>query len=83
MDRAVFKVPSLRNVGLTAPYMHDGRLKSLDAVIDHYQTGGKAHPNKNIFIKPFMLSTQERLDLLAFLNSLTDLEFIKNPEFKL
>ena len=83
VDRAVFKVPSLRNVGLTAPYMHDGRLKSLDAVIDHYQTGGKAHPNKNIFIKPFMLSTQERLDLLAFLNSLTDLEFIKNPEFKL
>ncbi len=83
VDRAVFKVPSLRNVELTAPYMHDGSLKSLDAVIDHYQTGGKAHPNKSIFLKPFILSPQERLDLLAFLNSLTDLEFIKNPEFKL
>lgn len=83
VDRAVFKVPSLRNVGLTAPYMHDGSLKSLDAVIDHYQTGGKAHPNKSIFLKSFMLSAQERLELLAFLNSLTDLEFIKNPEFKL
>jgi cytochrome c peroxidase len=82
VDRAVFKVPSLRNVGLTAPYMHDGSLKSLDAVIDHYQTGGKAHPNKSIFLKSFMLSAQERLELLAFLNSLTDLEFIKNPEFK-
>lgn len=83
VDRAVFKVPSLRNVGLTPPYMHDGSFKTLDAVIDHYQTGGKAHPNKSIFLKPFMLSAQERLDLLAFLNSLTDLEFIKNPEFKL
>lgn len=82
VDRAVFKVPSLRNVGLTAPYMHDGSFKTLDAVIDHYQTGGKAHPNKSIFLKPFILSSQERLDLIAFLNSLTDLEFIKNPEFK-
>lgn len=82
VDRAVFKVPSLRNVGLTPPYMHDGSFKTLDAVIDHYQTGGKTHPNKSIFLKPFMLSVQERLDLIAFLNSLTDLEFIKNPEFK-
>jgi cytochrome c peroxidase len=75
-DKAVFKVPSLRNIALTAPYMHDGHLKKLDDVINHYQTGGQPHPNKNPLLKPFILTPQERVDLLAFLNSLTDVEFI-------
>lgn len=82
IDRAVFKVPSLRNISLTAPYMHDGSLETLDAVIDHYQTGGKSHPNKSPLLKPFVLSPVERADLRAFLNSLTDTEFISNPEFR-
>lgn len=81
-DRAMFKVPSLRNVGLTAPYMHDGSLKSLDQVIDHYASGGKPHVNKNSLLKSFVLSPEERKDLLAFLNSLTDFTFISNPEFR-
>ncbi|MBK7304476.1 MAG: c-type cytochrome [Saprospiraceae bacterium] len=81
-DRAMFKVPSLRNVGLTAPYMHDGSLKSLDQVIDHYASGGKPHANKNSLIKSFVLNPEERKDLLAFLNSLTDFNFISNPEFR-
>ena len=81
-DRAVFKVPSLRNVGLTAPYMHDGSMPSLERVIDHYQTGGKAHPNKSPLLKPFNLTSQERTDLLAFLQSLSDQNFISNPEFR-
>jgi len=81
-DRAVFKVPSLRNIALTTPYMHDGSLPTLDAVIDHYQTGGKPHPNKSPLLKPFNLTVQERVDLLAFLGSLTDQNFISNPEFK-
>lgn len=80
-DRAVFKVPSLRNVALTAPYMHDGSLPTLEAVVDHYQTGGMPHPNKSPLLKPFTLSTQERADLVAFLHSLTDQKFINNPEF--
>jgi cytochrome c peroxidase len=82
-DRAVFKVPSLRNIALTAPYMHDGSLLTLEAVIDHYQTGGKPHPNKSPLLKPFVLAPQERADLLAFLGSLTDQKFITNPEFRL
>ncbi|HRI60018.1 MAG TPA: cytochrome c peroxidase [Saprospiraceae bacterium] len=80
-DRGVFKVPSLRNVALTAPYMHDGSLPTLEAVTDHYQTGGKAHPNKSPLLKPFALTAGERADLLAFLRSLTDQKFITNPEF--
>lgn len=81
-DRGVFKVPSLRNVDLTAPYMHDGSLSTLEAVIDHYQTGGKQHLNKSLLLKPFNLTTHERADLLAFLHSLTDQKFISNPEFR-
>ncbi|MDO8365154.1 MAG: cytochrome c peroxidase [Saprospiraceae bacterium] len=82
VDRGVFKVPSLRNIGLTAPYMHDGSLTTLEAVIDHYHTGGKSHPNKSALLKPFSLTGQERADLLAFLRSLTDHKFITNPEFR-
>ncbi len=81
-DRGVFKIPSLRNVALTAPYMHDGSLPTLEAVIGHYETGGRAHPNKSPLLHPFSLSTQERADLLAFLNSLTDEDFVKNPAFR-
>lgn len=81
-DRALFKVPSLRNVALTAPFMHDGSVPTLDAVIDHYQSGGKTHPNKSELLRPFTLTMQERADLLAFLNSLTDQSFVSNPDFR-
>lgn len=81
-DRALFKVPSLRNIALSAPYMHDGSIPSLDAVIDHYQSGGKQHPNKSAILKPFSLSIEERGDLLAFLKCLTDQTFINNLDFK-
>ncbi len=81
-DRAVFKVPSLRNIALTAPYMHDGSLPTLNAVLNHYQTGGKNHPNKSPLLKKFVLTTQERSDLIAFLNSLTDRYFINDPQYR-
>jgi len=81
-DRAMFKIPSLRNVALTAPYMHDGSLPTLEAVIDHYQTGGKQHPNKSLLLRAFSLTAGERTDLLAFLQSLTDENFVRNPAFK-
>lgn len=80
-DRALFKIPSLRQVALTAPYMHDGSLPSLDAVLDHYQSGGKNHPNKSALLRPFTLTAQERADVLAFLNSLSDVNFLQNPAF--
>jgi len=81
-DRALFKVPSLRNIALTAPYMHDGSIYTLEAVIDHYQTGGKPHPNKSPILKPFTLSNLEKSALLAFLGSLTDMTFVQNPAFR-
>lgn len=81
-DEAVFKVPSLRNIEVTAPYMHDGSLNSLMAVIEHYNSGGKNHPNKSEVLKPLHLSETEKQDLVAFLKSLTDREFIDNVNFK-
>ncbi len=81
-DRAVFKIPSLRNIAVTQPYMHDGSLATLEAVLDHYQSGGKNHPNKSPLLKPFTLSPTERTDLLAFLNSLTDRAFLENKDLK-
>jgi cytochrome c peroxidase len=81
-DRAIFKVPTLRNVGLTAPYMHDGSFQTLTEVVEHYTTGGKAHKNKSEFIKPIDLNAQEKEQLVAFLHTLTDEEFINRKEFQ-
>jgi cytochrome c peroxidase len=87
-DMGRFKAPTLRNIALTAPYMHDGSVKTLDEVIDHYAAGGRAaagnsgpSPLKSAFVKGFTLTRRERADLLAFLHSLTDEQFIRNPRF--
>lgn len=77
-DRAKFKVASLRNVALTGPYMHDGSISSLAEVIEHYNRGGAAHPNKSNVIKPLHLTAAEKSDLEAFLNALTDTKLITN-----
>ena len=76
-DRAVFKVPTLRNIGVTQPYMHDGSLATLADVIAHYSAGGKKHINKNDAIVSFELSEKQQQELLAFLHSLTDSTFIR------
>lgn len=81
-DLALFKVPSLRNVAVTPPYMHDGSLQSLDQVIAHYNEGGKAHPNRSPLIRPLQLSHDEQRQLVAFLHSLTDEGFLENPIFR-
>ncbi len=78
-DIATFKIPSLRNVGLTSPYMHDGSMGSLDDVIEHYNNGGAAHFNKSELLKPLGLSNNQKEDLKAFLESLTDEAFVNNP----
>ena len=80
-DMGKFRVPTLRNVALTAPYMHDGSLATLEAVLDHYVRGGRRSPHLDARIRPIVLSAAERSDLLAFLASLTDREFVQNPEF--
>ena len=80
-DKALFKVPSLRNISLSAPYMHNGSITDLEGVIQHYMTGGYNHPNKNEVFQPFELSELEKSDLIEFLESLTDYSFINNPLF--
>ncbi len=75
-DIGKFKVPSLRNVGVTAPYMFDGSLEMLDDVIQHYVVGGAGHANQAEQIVPISLSDNDVEDLKAFLLSLTDSTFI-------
>ena len=70
-EKGKFKTPSLRNVALTPPYMHDGSLKTLKDVVDFYAGGGNSNPNLDKDIKPLHLSAQDRADLVAFLESLT------------
>ena len=70
-DRGAFKTPTLRNVALTAPYMHDGSLPTLRAVIDFYDRGGIPNPNLSSDMKPLHLTAREKEDLLAFLLALT------------
>jgi cytochrome c peroxidase len=79
-QRGAFRTPSLRNVALTAPYMHDGSMATLDAVIDHYARGGRARgPHTSSLVRGFRLSPRERADLIAFLESLTDTALVTDP----
>ncbi len=75
-DEGLFKTPTLRNIALTAPYMHDGSLATLDDVLDHFASGGSGAPAQSPHIRPFTLTEGERADVLAFLRALTDREFV-------
>lgn len=81
-DRALFKTPSLRNVAVTAPYMHDGSIPDLRAVVEHYRAGGAGHPRQDSSVRPLDLSDEEAGDLVAFLHALTDDSFLQNPLFR-
>lgn len=70
-DRWKYKTPTLRNISLSAPYMHNGSLATLAEVVAFYNQGGIAHENLDPLLKPLHLSTQEQADLVAFLHSLT------------
>ncbi len=80
-DAGKFKTPTLRNIDLTAPYMHDGSMNSLEDVIELYNTGGKTHPNKDERMHPLNLTPEEKAQLLAFLKTLTDYNFVQNAMF--
>ena len=91
-DMGRFKAPTLRNIEVTAPYMHDGSVATLEEAIAHYAAGGRTitdgpyagvgsqNPLKSSFIKGFSLTDAEKQDLLAFLHSLTDETFLTNPK---
>jgi len=92
-DQGRFRAPSLRNIAVTAPYMHDGSIESLSQVLDHYAAGGRnitegpnfgdgrENPNKSGFVNGFELDEVRRAELLAFLNALTDEGFLNDPRF--
>ena len=84
-DSGKFKTPSLRNVAVTAPYMHDGRFTTLQQCLDHYNTGFHYTNNLDIVLKVApkgRMSTQDMADIIAFLNTLTDSAFLNNPDFR-
>jgi cytochrome c peroxidase len=81
-DIGKFRVPSLRNIALTAPYMHDGSFETLEEVIEHYQNGGKKNSNQSSHVHQLYLTEQEKTDLVNFLKALTDETFINNHEHK-
>jgi cytochrome c peroxidase len=70
-DRGTFKTPTLREVSRTAPYMHDGSLPTLDAVVNFYSDGGRKNPNQDPEIRPLRLTPAEKRDLVSFLRSLS------------
>ena len=96
-DKGRFKPPSLRNIGVTAPYMHDGSMATLEQVLRHYERGGRNvpegteidgqdvsgdgrdNPNKSAFLNGFVITDQERQDVIAFLRALTDEAFLRDP----
>ena len=81
-DIGKFRVPSLRNIAVIKPYMHDGSIPTLEAVVDHYVAGGKyPHPNQSAIIRPLTLSARDKQDLIAFLQSLTDQEALTDPRW--
>ena len=70
-DKGAFKTPTVRNVALTAPYMHDGSLATLEEVVEWYDKGGHPNPNLSDKIKPLKLTAQEKADLVAFMRACT------------
>jgi len=91
-DMGKFRVPTLRNIALTAPYMHDGSIATLEDVLAHYAAGGRTiatganggighdNPNKSPLVRGFPLSTDQRDDLIAFLKTLTDPTLVSDPQ---
>jgi cytochrome c peroxidase len=92
-DVGKFKAPTLRNIAITAPYMHDGSIATLEGALDHYAAGGRTigsggnagvgrdNPNKDHLIGGFQMSPQDRTDLIALLQSLTDEAVLRDPRF--
>jgi len=71
-DIGRFRTPTLRNIALTAPYMHDGSQKTLEDVVDYYDQGGEKNPFLDPAIYPLHLTKEEKADLVAFLKSLSN-----------
>lgn len=81
-DAGKYRAPSLRNIAVTAPYMHDGSLATLEEVLDHYAAGGRIDaPNKSRILRPFRMTDREKRDAIEFLKSLTDVEMLHDARW--
>jgi cytochrome c peroxidase len=80
-DMGRFRAPTLRNIAVTAPYMHDGSIATLAGALDHYASGGKDSEFRSDRVRGFRMTDAERSALLAFLDTLTDRAFLTNPLF--
>ncbi len=81
-DNGKFRVPTLRNIQFSAPYMHDGRFETLEEVLDHYNSGGHFQPNRDALIRPLGLSDRQMEAILAFLNTLSDPDFNQDNRYQ-
>jgi cytochrome c peroxidase len=85
-DEGKFKVPSLRNVEVTGPYMHDGRFKTLEEVVEHYNSGirfsSTLDPNMHTIRQGLQLTASEKRDLINFMKTLTDQTYLNNPKYR-
>jgi len=81
-ERGLFRTPSLRNVVLTAPYMHDGRMDALEEVVEHYNSGGRYAENRSANVFPLGLDDRQKSGLLSFLKTLTDTSFVNKEDYR-
>lgn len=80
-DIGKFKTPSLRNIALTAPYMHDGSLNTLEEVVAHYDRGGHPTMQRDTLMRPLNLTPQETADIISFMKTLTDDNLLRDSRF--
>jgi cytochrome c peroxidase len=81
-DNGKFRVPTLRNISFTAPYMHNGSIKTIEDMMKHYISGGKYSPNKDPLIQQIKLNPIQKQQVIEFLKTFDDTTFINNPAYK-
>jgi cytochrome c peroxidase len=81
INNGKFRVPTLRNIEFTAPYMHGGQFETLEQVIEHYNSGGKESIGKDALLQPLGLTEEHKSALLAFLKTLNDVDFMNDPNY--
>lgn len=81
-DNGKFKIPTLFNAAISPPYMHDGRFKTLEEVMDHYNSGGHRQANTDPLIQPLGLTEKQVQQVIAFVKTLTDTAFLADPQFQ-
>lgn len=82
IDNGKFRVPTLRNIEYTAPYMHDGRFETLEEVLEHYNSGGQISKGKDALLVPLGMDDEQLRALRAFLSTLNDEDFLNDERYR-